>query len=178
MEPLDRLDEEDEKQRCGINGPVVRRMRHLSQPGQLSTPDLVEDLARLLLPIWIDLSALVGGEKAQRTLGYGGVVHERLQGSDDGIATERHRVPGNTGVGNGTIWGLLEQAPDIVATDAENFSVDQLVVSLKLARLIVPGAIRGGQPFELAIEIAGKTGGAPADARLDAHHDGVEVLGF
>src|SRR5215216_5795953 len=56
--PTDRFGEEHDKERCGIDRPIVGRMRDVAETSHLAVAHLMEDLARFLLPEWIDHSPL------------------------------------------------------------------------------------------------------------------------
>src|SRR6266480_3078167 len=64
--PFHRLREHHREERRGVDRSVVRVMRDLAQPRELTATELVEDLPGLLLCEVIDLVSLIAREKTQR----------------------------------------------------------------------------------------------------------------
>ena len=64
--PAPVLGEQDQPQRRGVGGAVVRAVRLLAEQGQLAAAELVQDLARLLVPEVVDLRALERRQQEQR----------------------------------------------------------------------------------------------------------------
>jgi hypothetical protein len=64
--PALELVEQDEEQRGGVVGAVVRGLGHLPQGRQLAPPELVQDLARLGVAEVVEFLRLVGGEGLER----------------------------------------------------------------------------------------------------------------
>ena len=68
-------------------------MRYFTEPCELATPQLVEDLARLFLGVVVDLLPLIAREQAERSARDIRVPTEGLVRRDQPVAAERHRVP-------------------------------------------------------------------------------------
>ncbi len=68
-------------------------MGNLAQVSQFAASEFVQDLPRLLFSYRILLVALMPGQEAEGPQGYFRVVGDRLQGGDDGIASEGNRIP-------------------------------------------------------------------------------------
>ncbi len=81
--PAPALVEQYQPERGGVDRPVVRYVRDLAGPRQLAAPQLVHDLARLLLGGRVLALALVAGEVAQGVARDPRVDGERLQRGDD-----------------------------------------------------------------------------------------------
>src|SRR5205823_520061 len=80
-----------------VHASVVRRVRDLPGPRQLSPPDLVEDLARLLLAIIVDPLSLVRRHEEERVPRDVRIEEQRLEAGDERVAPERRTVPGDAG---------------------------------------------------------------------------------
>ena len=68
-------------------------MGALTEMRELAEPDLVEDLAGLLVPEVVDLLALPGGEHPEGRLGQFGRERQRLVAGDDAVPAEQRHEP-------------------------------------------------------------------------------------
>src|SRR5690349_1561065 len=101
-------------------------MRDLAQSRELTAPELVKDLAGLLLGEVVDLLALMAREKAQRPARDLGIPAECLVRADEPVATERHRVPGDPRGRVGPALVELEERPEVERTARDETLVQRL----------------------------------------------------
>ena len=128
------LAEEDEEQRRGVHRSVVGRLGDPAQSRQLAHPELVQDLARLLIAPAVDVGALAAGKEAQRGGRDGRLPGEGLIRGDERVATEQGREPGQPGA--------------VVAVSVEVGSEDREVGKRAMDDAVEqPGvAVHGGRP--------------------------------
>ena len=91
--PAVRLVEEDQPQRRRVDRAVVRPVRELPGPGQLADAQLVEDLARLHVPVRIVLGRLPVGQDPERLARDVGHERQDLERGDDAVPPEQRREP-------------------------------------------------------------------------------------
>src|SRR5437763_195243 len=87
--------ENDQEQRRRVDGAVVRRLRDLAHPRELADPQLVEDLAGLLVAPRVLAATLPAGEQPKRLSGDIRIPRQRLQRRDQRIPPEQRREPRN-----------------------------------------------------------------------------------
>ena len=129
--PLPVLGEQDEEQRRGVDAAVVGDERDLAAVRHLTAPQLVDDLARLLVGERVGPAADVAGQEAQRAGGHSRLERQHLQRGDERVAPERRHVPRDPGVGHHAV-GRLGQQEVQVAPRAGHPHREQVVVAAHL----------------------------------------------
>ena len=161
--PHRELRHEQQPERCGVDRPVVRRVRDGAHAGQLPAPQLVHDLARLLLAEGTVLPALAALQKAHRRLRPAQVEEERLETDEHQLAPERRREPRHAGHGDALAVDLGRQHAQVVLPAAHDL-VDQFVVGEDVGGARVPALVLVTHRRELGAEVAcARLGGARRD---------------
>src|SRR5205085_3109065 len=99
---------------------------------------LVQDLARLLVAPIVYLLALIARQHAQSIGGQPRIQHQRLISSDDGVAPEDGREPGNAG-GDDVLTAVRDLQGVEVTGGALQRSVELIITATKAGGMLLPG---------------------------------------
>src|SRR5947199_1649291 len=99
-QPLPRLVQDDQVERRGVGGAVVRRVRDQTEVGELAGAHLVRDLAGLGVARVVPLRRLQLGELPARAPRQVRVDDHALQARDERVAAEERDEPGHAGGGH------------------------------------------------------------------------------
>ena len=163
------LREQQDEPRCRVDGAVVRRVWDRPRPRQFAPPDLMEDLARLLVSPRVVTRSLVPGQQAQRVARRSRRHGQELVRRDQRIPAEHGHVPGDAGRQHGLAPPLCVEGAQVAQAAGEQ-RVEQLVVGDDLHALALPLFVGAAELVHRCVEfLRGRH--VVGDDRLDGHGD-------
>ena len=152
-------------------------MRHDPRARELAVADLVQDLARLLVPPVVLLRALASGQELERFARRTRVDRQQLVRGDERVPSEDGHVPGDPCGEHAALAHAGVEGAEISEAAIEEL-VEQLVVRDDLRRLALPLLVRATQLVHGVIEVRrGAVVLGPED-RLDRNDEEPGLVGL
>ena len=149
--PVEGLAQQDQKQRSGVDGAVVRPERHFAAARHFAFAVFVQNFARVLVAPVVHLAALVAGEHAQGVDCKRRIERQRLVGGKDRISSENGGEPRNAG-GDDVLVSLGNAERVKIADGGVQRGIELVVAALELRGAILKVAKRFPSLLQIVAE--------------------------
>ena len=175
--PDGKLGDQQQPQRRGIHGAVVRRVRHGARGGELAAPQLVHDLAGLLITEGVVDRALPVTQERDRRLRPAQVEEQRLETDEGHLAAERRREPRQSGERHPLPVDHRGQLAQVVLAAAQR-PVELVVVGEDVGGVRLPALVLVPQRPVAGVELTAGLAGRAGSDDLDVVADGRVPAGW
>ena len=174
--PHGELGDQQQPQRRGVHRAEVRRVRHGAHGGELAAPQLVHDLARLLLAEGAVLGALAAGEERHRRPRPAQVEQQRLEPDERHLPAERRHEPRQPGQRHPVAVDHRGEQAQVVLPAAQR-PVELVVVGEDLGGVRLPALVLAADGADALVELAARLARRTRADHLDVVADHRAVAG-